>query len=188
MKNESGEERQHVRIPKGFTRPEIEAEMQKAFDAVQGAGNPDTARAEFLDKAKNRLGRLFDGSDQSFALTYAKIEALLNANDRSFHLHVGASRTLSPAELIADVRRGMGELAGRLRNDPAFANVDTVVGTSWIIGANPKLAELMGFTVEDEPVSAEFAAAHFGGETRVVKRATILREALIAKYGKNVSP
>ena len=244
----SNPENSRARVPKGFTRPAIEAEMQKAFDAVRAAGNPATARAELLDKAKNRLGRLFDGSEGSFEPVYAKIESLLNADDprfasevsgdiaalfekiyedpekvarlranekeerllgieygrstslspesvlygnvngREFHLHVGASRTMSPTELIVDVRRGMRDLADRLQNDPAFASVDTVVGTSWIIGANPKLAELMGFAVEDQPVSAEFAATHFGGETRVVKRATISREALIAKYGETKSP
>jgi hypothetical protein len=46
----------------------------------------------------------------------------------------------------------------------------------------------MGFTVENEPISAELAAAHYGGETRTVKRATISREALIAKFGEKKSP
>lgn len=250
MDRPSNPEQRRQKIPRGFTRPEIEAEMQKAFDAVQRAGNPDTARAKFLDKAKNRLGRLFDGSDEPFAPTYAKIESLLNANDprfasevggdiaelfekiyedtekvarlranereerllsiehggsvslspeavlygnrhgdeRSFHLHVGASRTMSPAELLADIRAGMRELARKLQHDPAFAMVDTVVGTSWIVGANPKLLALMGFSVEAEPISAERAAAHFGGETRVIKRATISRDALIAKFGEKKSP
>lgn len=105
----------------------------------------------------------------------------------TFRLHVALAKTLEPTEMLRDFQAGMKELARRLANDPEFARVKEIVGTSWIVGEKSKLAKLMGFHVADEPLPPD-EARRFGGETRRVQKAWMSRDELIEKYGEKKSP
>lgn len=104
-----------------------------------------------------------------------------------FRIHVAVAFTLEVGEKLVDFRKGMRELARRLEEDPAFANVKEIVGTSWLVGEHPDVAKRMGFHVDVEPLPPE-AAAHFGGETRKVQKSWMSRDELIAKYGEKRTP
>lgn len=104
-------------------------------------------------------------------------------DDTVFRIHVAVSQTLPPGQLLGEFRSGMRELARRLKDDPDFANVKEIIGTSWIVGEHPRLARLMGFHVAEEPLTPE-EAAHHGGETRTVRKAWMTREELLSTFGK----
>lgn len=107
---------------------------------------------------------------------------MFDADDAStFRIHIAGAKTLEPVEKLVDFRKGMRELARRLKDDPEFLNVKTIVGTSWIVGEHPNVARGLGFTLDEEPLSKE-NALHFGGETRRVQRAWMTSEAVISKY------
>ncbi len=113
-------------------------------------------------------------------------ESMLFGNRDSgiFRLHVAAARTLAPSELLRDFHLGMRELARRFQEDPDFADMTEVVGTSWLVGEHPDVARRMGFHVDEDPLPPDEVAAHFGGETRRVQRSWMTRDELMAKYGR----
>jgi hypothetical protein len=103
-------------------------------------------------------------------------------SDERFRLHIAMAFTLEPAEKLVDFRKGMRELARRVKEDPAFANTKEIIGTSWLVGEHPRVAEQFGFHVATEPLSPE-DAPRFANETRKVSRCWMSREELLAKWG-----
>lgn len=108
-------------------------------------------------------------------------------DDTTFRIHVAVAFTLEVGEKLIDFRKGMRELARLVQEDPSFANVKEVVGTSWLVGEHPSVAKRMGFHVDEAPLPPE-SAAHFGGETRRVQKSWMTRDELIAKYGAERTP
>ncbi len=117
-------------------------------------------------------------------MLYGKFE---EDDDTTFRIHVAVAFTLEVGEKLVDFRRGMRELARLVQEDPSFANVKEIVGTSWLVGEHPSVAKRMGFHVDEAPLPPE-SAAHFGGETRRVQKSWMTRDELIAKYGTERAP
>lgn len=105
-------------------------------------------------------------------------------SNETFRLHVAMAFTLEPAEKLIDFRKGLRELARHVKEDPAFANTKEIVGTSWLVGEHPRVAEQFGFHVATEPLPPE-DAPRFAGENRKVQRCWMTREELLAKWGKS---
>ncbi len=105
-------------------------------------------------------------------------------SDETFRLHVAVAFTLEPAEKLVDFRKGLRELARRVKEDPAFANTKEIIGTSWLVGEHPRVAEQFGFHVATEPLPPE-DAPRFAGEDRKVQRCWMTREELLDKWGKS---
>lgn len=114
-------------------------------------------------------------------MLYGKFD---EGDDTVFRIHVAVAFTLEVGEKLVDFRKGMRELARRLQEDPAFANVKEIVATSWLVGEHPNVAQRMGFHVEEESLSPEDARFFSAtGDTRKVLKSWMTRDELIAKYG-----
>jgi hypothetical protein len=101
--------------------------------------------------------------------------------DKSVILHVAPGRDFEPVELLRELKSSLQGLAQKLVDDPKYANIETVTGTSWIIAKNPKLLERLGFKIEG-PITSEERAAHFIDEEREIWTARISKQDLIEKY------
>jgi len=98
--------------------------------------------------------------------------------DNNMHLHVFPNMFTSQGEQLRLLREGLQLAAEKLRDD---TTVQKVYATSWIVTENPRLLEMLGFTVEG-PITKEEQEQLFGGEHRVVSRASIPREEFIDKH------
>lgn len=170
--------------------PEVIAEkLGEAFENIYRDSETAEQFHEHLRKEEREERARIVEAAQGIPLSpeqmlYGKFD---ESDDTTFRIHVAVAFTLEVGEKLVDFRNGMRELARRLREDPAFANVREVVGTSWLVGEHPDVARRMGFHVDEEPLSPE-AIAHFGGETRRVQKSWMTREELIEKYGTPRTP
>lgn len=167
--------------------PQIASDMLgSVFEAMYA--NPEAAERFYEHlRAEEREGRertVETANAISLSPEHMLYGKLDEDDDTTFRIHVGTAFTLEPNEKLVDFRKGMRELARRLREDPSLANVKEIVGTSWLVGEHPNVARRMGFRVDEEPLPPE-AGAHYGGDTRKIQRSWMTREELIAKYGTN---
>lgn len=163
----------------------IATKLSKAFEDLYR--DPETAQRfhEHLRKVEREEREKIILANKGIVLSPQRMlyGMLDEDSDRVFRIHVAVAFTLEPAEKMVDFRKGMRELARIIQEDPAFANVEEIVGTSWLVGEHPSIAKRMGFHVDKDPLPPE-SAARFGGETRKVQRSWMSRDELIAQYGE----
>ncbi|EKD33318.1 MAG: hypothetical protein ACD_76C00045G0004 [uncultured bacterium] len=90
--------------------------------------------------------------------------------------HVPGETVQNKRSLYLDAMR---KLAVIVSEDPG---VQQIVATSWIVAKNPSIFTMSGFNVED--VSHEVRQAHFAGEKREIKTATMNREEFLKRFLK----
>jgi hypothetical protein len=96
------------------------------------------------------------------------------------HIHVSPSESFDPLKKLSILRDGFKKLAKILKEDES---IKEVTASSWIIAENPRIMEMLGFTVLGE-ISPEFKEKHFKYETRSVFEAVMSREDFLKKYGE----
>lgn len=97
------------------------------------------------------------------------------------HMHVAPSFDQSPLKMASLFKQGMQELARRLR-EPHMVNIQVVSGISPLIGKNPRLLELLGFSVV--PATEEERKMYFPNEKGPIGRATISRDAFLKQFAR----
>lgn len=108
-------------------------------------------------------------------------------DDETFRIHIAVAKTLEPVELAREFQGGMRELARQAEKNPTLTRIQKIVGTSWIVGESPSLAERMGFHLAERDLTDEEKAAHFSGEKRRVRESWMTRDELIEKFGEKKS-
>ena len=68
-------------------------------------------------------------------------------HDGKVHLHIAPASTMSPVEMLRDVKSGFKALAADLQAKDGLHDAEEITATSWIVAKNPRLLERFGFTV-----------------------------------------
>lgn len=127
-------------------------------------------------------------------------ERLKSVRDIALHVDAVAHLPLSRKRRL--MTEGLRKLAQRLARDPKLADIEKVVAASWIVGKNPELMRLLGFTVTDEVTASsqealnDYAARRNRRGSKIPAEyrdlspayAYITRENFIARYGVTPKP
>lgn len=98
----------------------------------------------------------------------------------NMHLHVLPNQHSTITEKMTLMKQGLKLTANILIGHP---EVKFLYATSWIVAENPKLLEMLGFTIEGE-ISEIERTTEFSDEQRDVWKAVIPREDFIDRYNK----
>jgi len=98
------------------------------------------------------------------------------------HIHLEPAEGRSPGEKMELVQQGLRELAKKLIEDHALEGIKTILATSWIVAAHPRIMEKLGFKVEG-PIDEKMRREHFADESRPVGYSHMSREQFLELYG-----
>ena len=112
-----------------------------------------------------------DNSSEGSTLTSVNQLLVYEKIDNEIVLHIDLNRLTDDFKILKLLRDGLTTLALTVKNDPTIQRIS---GTSWIIKENPRILQLLGFTVQEPGADEERNASD--------RKAVISRDDFLKKY------